>query len=148
MATVDNSQEVVLKKYVDAVLSAPSHLHLTADKDAELFWKRHIMDAVAILECIPANYKEGAQRVLDVGSGNGIPGIPFSVLMPHWSVHMLDSDNKKAGFLESFCNNNAISNASVIVGRSEALAHTDLRSSFDIVVARALSKLRVTLELC
>ncbi len=141
-------QEALLKKYAEAVLSAPPHLHLTADRDPELFWNRHIMDAVAILDSIPPLYKEGSMRVLDVGSGNGIPGIPFSIFNPAWKVDVLDSDSKKCGFIESFCMSNAINNVHTIVGRAEAMAHTKMRSSYNIVVARALSKIRVAIELC
>jgi 16S rRNA (guanine527-N7)-methyltransferase len=145
---MDERQNSLLRKYTEAVLSAPAHLHLTSDRDPELFWNRHILDAVAILDTVPPFYKEGNERVLDVGSGNGIPGIPFSILMPSWTVDLVDSDNKKCGFIEAFCTSNAINNAHTVVGRAEYLAHTKMRSSYNIVVARALSKIKVTVELC
>ena len=42
-------------------------------------------------------------RVLDIGSGNGIPGLVFAILRPTWNVFLLDSNNKKALFLDTFC---------------------------------------------
>jgi len=82
-----------------------------------------------------------------VGSGNGIPGIPAAILNPNWSVELLDSDNKKCGFLDMFCKKYAIINCRVIVGRAEVVGQAALRQSYDIVFSRALSKLRVVLEL-
>jgi 16S rRNA (guanine527-N7)-methyltransferase len=141
-------QDAMLKKYADAVIQAPPHLHLTSSHDVHLFWNRHVADAVQIHENIPSLYKAASRKLIDIGSGNGIPGIPFSILEPTWQVDLLDSDNKKALFIDTFISSNAISNARMIIDRAEIRAHGELRGAYDIVLARALSKLRVSLELC
>lgn len=145
---MNSAQEILLKKYAQAVTEAPQHFHLTSIHDQQIFWDRHIADAVKTLEIIPSLYKADNIHVLDVGTGNGIPGIPFSIFKSNWKIDLLDSDNKKALFIDTFIRNNAINNVRMIQDRAEIKAHSDMRAAYDIVIARALSKLRVTLELC
>jgi 16S rRNA (guanine527-N7)-methyltransferase len=140
-------QETLLKRYAEAVTHAPPHLHLTSDRDTNRFLSRHVQDAMMIFELIPPHYKKAGMRVLDVGSGNGIPGIPLAILGPTWSVELLDSDTGKCGFLDMFCKSSGIRNARVIVGRAESLAQGAMRECYDVVFCRAVGKLRVALEL-
>jgi 16S rRNA (guanine527-N7)-methyltransferase len=142
---VTAEQETLLRRYAEEVVNSP--LHLTADRDVRQFWDRHVQDAVKLLEFIPSRYQQSGPRVLDVGSGNGIPGIPVAIMNPSWNVELLDSDNKKCGFLDMFCKKYAINNCRVIVGRAEAFGQAAMRQSYDIVFSRALSKLRTALEL-
>ena len=137
----------LLEKYVQAVLSAPQSLQLTAAKEPREFWQRHVLDALKLIELFPPSYHERAIRVLDVGSGNGIPGLPAAIAVPNWDVDLLDSNSKKCGFIDVFCKFNAIKNVHVLKGRAELFAHTDRRESYDLVFARALGKLPVALEL-
>ena len=115
-------QDKLLRRYAEAVVEAPAHLHLTADRELKEFWNRHVQDAVKLLEMIPPSHRGAGARILDVGSGNGIPGIPVAILEPTWNIEMLDSDNKKCGFLDMFCKKFSVRNAHVIVGRAESLA--------------------------
>src|SRR6266446_428043 len=63
----------LLEKYVQAVLAAPQSLQLTATEDPREFWQRHILDALKLVELFPPSEHEKTMRVLDVGSGNGVP---------------------------------------------------------------------------
>jgi 16S rRNA (guanine527-N7)-methyltransferase len=137
----------LLEKYVQAVLAAPESLHLTATRDPAEFWRRHVLDALKLVELFPPSDHKKPSKVLDVGSGNGIPGIPAAIAAPTWTIDLLDSNNKKCGFLDMFCNFNGIKNVHTIVGRAEVLGHGKMRESYDIVFARALGKLPVALEL-
>ncbi len=143
---MNEQQENLLRRYVDAVLKAPAHLHLTADRDPTVFWARHVQDAVHLLGAIPPSQPKKTIRVVDVGSGNGVPGIPMAILQPDWEVTLLDSDNKKCGFLDMFLNLYAIKNARVVCDRAEKYAHLE-KEMYDLVTARALGKLSVALEL-
>jgi 16S rRNA (guanine527-N7)-methyltransferase len=147
MSTVSERELDLLKKYATAVAKAPPSLHLTSDRDSQIFWERHVMDAVKLLEVIPAEYQKSSMKILDVGSGNGIPGIPFAILRPDWAVTMLDSDNKKCGFIDMFCNISAIKNVKIVAERAETQARGLMRASYDMVIARALGKLPVAIEL-
>ena len=137
----------LLEKYVKAVLSAPESLHLTATRDPAEFWRRHVLDALKLVELFPPADHKRPWKVLDVGSGNGIPGIPAAIAVPDWDVYLLDSDNKKCGFLDTFCTFNAIKNVRTIASRAEVYGHGKMRESYDVVFSRALGKLPVALEL-
>jgi 16S rRNA (guanine527-N7)-methyltransferase len=138
-------QEILLRKYAQAVISSPDHL--TSDRDPDRFYARHIQDAVKLCAMIPPSYRKEHLRILDVGTGNGVPGVPIAILEPAWDVCLLDSDNKKSLFIDAFCKNNAINNAHVIIGRAEIMAQGAMRECHDIVFARALGKLPTALEL-
>jgi 16S rRNA (guanine527-N7)-methyltransferase len=142
------SQKTLLEKYVSAVLSAPASLCLTAVTQPAEFLERHVLDALKLIELMPRELQKKPIRVLDVGSGNGVPGIPAAIALPEWKVSLLDSDNKKCGFLDMFCKFNAIKNVHVMAARAEVAGHLDeYREQFDVVFARALGKLAVALEL-
>src|SRR5882672_10265519 len=137
----------LLEKYVQAVLAAPESLHLTATREPAEFWRRHVLDALKLVDLFPPSDHKKPYKVLDVGSGNGIPGIPAAIAVPAWDVDLLDSNNKKCGFLDMFCNFNAIKNVHTVAGRAEVLGHKTMREAYDIVFARALGKLPTALEL-
>jgi len=145
--TLSLQQETLLKRYAEAVVSAPAHLHLTSDRDLKQFWSRHVEDAIQLHAQIPSPYLKPSCRVLDVGSGNGVPGIPLAIMEPFWNLDLLDSDNKKCGFIDMFCKKYAMSNVHVIAGRAEIFAKGALRECYDVVFSRAVGKLPVALEL-
>jgi 16S rRNA (guanine527-N7)-methyltransferase len=141
-------QKKLLEKFVDAVLAAPSSLSLTATTDPAEFWERHVLDALKLIGMLPREMLSQSLHVIDVGSGNGVPGIPVAIAVPNWQLSLLDSNNKKCGFIDSFCNSNTIKNVQLLPGRAEELGHQPaLRESFDLGFARALGKLPTALEL-
>lgn len=138
----------LLEKYVSAVLAAPLSLHLTSAKDAAEFLERHVLDALKLVEILPQNWHQKNWKVVDVGSGNGIPGIPIAIALPSWEIFLLDSNNKKCGFIDMFCKFNAIQNVHLLPGRAEVLGRNEsYREQFDLGFARALGKLPTALEL-
>jgi len=70
-----------------------------------------------------------------------------AVAVPSWEVYLLESNNKKCGFLDMFCNVNGVKNAHTIAVRAEVAGHGKMREAYDIVFARALGKLPVAIEL-
>jgi 16S rRNA (guanine527-N7)-methyltransferase len=149
----DNRESMVLhpllEKYANAVMSAPESLNLTAAREPAEFLERHVLDALKLLELLPKPTHREKIRVIDVGSGNGIPGLPIAIALPHWDIFLLESNSKKAGFIDMFCKFNAINNAHVLAGRAEEFGHAkEHREEFDLAFSRALGKLPVALELC
>jgi len=140
--------KLLLEKYVGAVMAAPGSLGLTATEDPAEFWERHVLDALKILDLLPKPLHSQNLKVVDVGSGNGIPGIPIAIAIPNWQVFLLDSNTRKSGFVDMFCKFNNIGNAHLLTSRAEAFAQQkEYRSQFDIAFARALGKLPSALEL-
>ena len=142
------NQEALLTRYTEAVIEASDLLHLTSEKDKPFFRARHVNDAVALAQRLPAALlPHQPLQVLDVGTGNGVPGLVLAILFPEWHVDLMDSSNKKCLFLDAFIKNNAIKNVSVLCDRAEFLAHKTQREAYDLVFSRALGKLPSALEL-
>ena len=106
--------------------------NLTAVRDPEDMVTLHLLDSLSVLPHI------NATRLLDVGSGAGLPGIPLALCLPHLQVTVMDSSHKKASFLCQAKAELGIANLEVVCGRVEQY-HPDVL--FDIVISRAFSDL-------
>jgi 16S rRNA (guanine527-N7)-methyltransferase len=106
--------------------------NLTAIRDPGQMVSQHILDSLAILPHL------GGRTLLDVGSGAGLPGIPIAIATPERAVTLLDSNQKKAAFLQQAVAELHLTNATVCRERIEAW-HTERR--FDVIVSRAFAEL-------
>jgi 16S rRNA (guanine527-N7)-methyltransferase len=77
-------------------------------------------------------------RVLDVGSGGGVPALPLAIVRPSWHVVALDSSHKKGAFLQQAVIELALPNVEAVIARVEDYAPS---APFDIVISRAFSDL-------
>ncbi len=112
---------------------------LTSRPAAEL-----IDDSLVLLE----HLGEG-QKVVDVGSGGGLPGLPLKIARPDLSLTLVEADQDKAAFLVRTCAVLGLGDVQVLARRAEEVGHEPLyREAFDIAVARALAPMRVLAELC
>ena len=90
-----------------------------------------------------------AHRVVDVGSGGGLPGLPLKLARPHLSMTLIEADQNKAAFLVQACARLGLPDVEVLANRAEELGHEPrLRESFDLAVCRALAPTAVLVELC
>ncbi|KAK9830804.1 hypothetical protein WJX74_008062 [Apatococcus lobatus] len=141
-----------LESYLALVLEKNKVMNLTAVRDEAEAWDRHIIDSAAllpVLEAAAAGFRSPKLRVLDVGSGAGLPGIVFAILKPAWQVTLLEATKKKCAFLEEVTTGLQLSNVKIVAQRAEdAGKASQLRERHDIVVARAVAELRTLAELC
>ncbi len=114
-------------------------MNLTAIKDPESAWERHVLDALTLLPLL-AGLPAGA-RLVDVGSGGGIPGIPVAIARPDLRVTLVEATQKKAAFLTAVSAAMGLSNVEVRADRAEQLGQGELREAFDVVTARAVARL-------
>jgi 16S rRNA (guanine527-N7)-methyltransferase len=121
-----------LERYLDLLEKWNRVYNLTAIRDRERMVTHHLLDSLAILPHVRA------PRVLDVGSGAGLPGIPLAIANPALQVTLLDSSQKKAAFLRQAVAELALRNAAVETGRVEAW-RTSAR--FETIVSRAFADL-------
>jgi 16S rRNA (guanine527-N7)-methyltransferase len=112
---------------------------LTAGADRGL-----VDDSLVLLEHLGE-----ALKVVDVGSGGGLPGLPLKIARPELEVTLIEADQDKAAFLVHACAVLGLDGVEVVARRAEEAGHDPrLRESFDVAVARALGPLAVVAELC
>jgi 16S rRNA (guanine527-N7)-methyltransferase len=131
----DPATEAALERFAALVASSPHNL--VSRRAREELTTRHVPECVALADLLPA----GPARLLDVGSGGGFPGLVIAITRPELEVHLLDSTAKKTQFLTETAQELALTNITVHTGRAEELGRGPLRSSFDLVTARAVAAL-------
>jgi 16S rRNA (guanine527-N7)-methyltransferase len=90
-----------------------------------------------------------ADKVVDVGSGGGLPGLPLKIALPGLTMTLVEADQAKAAFLVRACAALGLRDVEVIARRAEDLGRdARYRESFDVAVARALAPMPVLAELC
>lgn len=110
----------------------------------ERAWRTHVVDSLTGLEVAGLT---SAKRVADIGSGAGFPGLPLAVALPTAQVDLIESITRKCDFLERAIAAAEIANATVICARSEDIATSDARGSYEAVTARAVGRLSTLAEL-
>lgn len=106
--------------------------NLTAVREPAEMVTLHLLDSLAVLPHVRA------QRLLDVGSGAGLPGIPLALCLPDMQVTVLDSSQKKASFMRQVKAELGIANLEVVCGRVERYRPS---APYDVIVSRAFSDL-------
>lgn len=127
---LSGQQQEKLLSYVDLILKWNRVYNLTSVRNPSQVVTRHILDSLAVYPFIHG------PRILDVGSGAGLPGIPLAVANPDWQVVMLDSNAKKTRFIQQAVADLGLANAEAANARLEEF-QADLL--FDTVISRAFS---------
>jgi 16S rRNA (guanine527-N7)-methyltransferase len=127
-----------LGDYLARLLAMNELLNLTGIKDPTEAWTRHVLDSLSLVPLL-ADLPKGA-RLLDVGSGGGVPGIPLAIARPDLRVTLMDATEKKVAFLRAVGSALGLASLEVVAGRAEQLALGDLAGAFDVVTARAVAK--------
>ena len=105
--------------------------NLTAVRETERMVAYHVLDSLSALPHI-----QGV-RVLDVGSGGGMPGMLFAIARPDWQLTLIDANHKKTTFLRQAAIELGLNNVEVHCERVEALA----APAFDVITSRAFADL-------
>jgi 16S rRNA (guanine527-N7)-methyltransferase len=129
---LDESQEAALLSYLDLLRRWNQTYNLTAVTDPGQMITRHILDSLAIFEWV------GKGRLLDAGTGAGLPGVPLAIADPELEVTLLDSAGKKVRFLNHVKRELALPNITPVQDRLESY-EPDV--AFDSLVSRAFSDL-------
>jgi len=135
-----------LGRFLDLLFEANAVMNLTGIRERDIAWNRHVLDSLTLVPLIEAS---GAERVLDLGSGGGFPGLPLAVTMPHVQFLLLEATSKKARFLEQAASGIDCANVEVLDERAEIIGEPGCvhRDHYDVVVARAVGVMPVLLEL-
>lgn len=106
--------------------------NLTAIRDPREMLVKHLLDSLAMHAYVDD------QRLADLGTGPGLPGIPLAIAKPRLRVSLVESNGKKARFLREAVRQLALANATVLESRAEAVAED---GHYDLITARALDRL-------
>ena len=139
--TLSPAQQAALERYLSLVHEWRPRVQLTgveSARDAAVF----VAGAFCVLPFLPA-----AGRIVDLGSGAGVPGIPIAVMRPRLRVVLADAARKKAAFLEIAARDLALGNVDVVQARAEDLGRDPAhRERYDAATARAVAAVRILAE--
>jgi 16S rRNA (guanine527-N7)-methyltransferase len=138
------NQESQLNRYLDLLLEANQRMNLTRITDRNAAEVQHIGDSLTLL---PYLAKEPG-KIVDVGSGGGVPGLPLAIVRPDLSVTLIESTKKKAMFLRQTIESLCLSNVAVMDCRAEDAGRGELRETFDVAIVRAVATLDWLAEWC
>ncbi|HUY08509.1 MAG TPA: RsmG family class I SAM-dependent methyltransferase [Candidatus Dormibacteraeota bacterium] len=122
-----------LESYLDLLYSESSRVNLTR-VPREQAWTRHIEESLAL---VPLRRWSAGERVLDLGSGAGIPGIPLAITQPAVSVGLIERDRSKAAFLSRCVETLGLSAVGVLGQDALELARSKGFAAADVLVSRA-----------
>lgn len=117
--------------------------NLTALRDGEKMLTHHIFDSLSVLPALKRVLGDGKKRILDVGSGAGLPGVVLAIALPDVSVTCIDTVGKKAAFVQQVAVALRLPNLAAVHGRVEQWRG----APFDVVTSRAFSSLADFVEL-
>ena len=137
-------QVALFRQYQELLLEWNKRMNLTAVRDAEQIQQRHFVDS---LRCSLATGDLNGQRLIDVGSGAGFPGLPLKILFPDLRLSLLESTGKKAKFLQAVVDELELPDVRILGGRAEDLGQIEEeRENYDWAVARAVARLETLVE--
>jgi 16S rRNA (guanine527-N7)-methyltransferase len=123
--------------YLDLLHKWNQAYNLSAVRDPQQMVHQHLLDCLAVLPSLDAHLQGREARILDVGSGAGLPGVVWALMRPTWSVCCVDAVAKKAGFVRQVAAELALRNLHAEHARAEQLH----RAPVDVVVSRAFASL-------
>lgn len=132
-----------LRRYLDALLLWNRRMPLVSQTAPDEILCKHFADSLfAASACTPGD------RIVDLGSGAGFPGLPIAIARPDAHVTMIDSNRKKTSFLLEALRQTQTVNARVVEGRIERVArHAEHRAAYSLATARALNRIDEFLDL-
>ena len=134
-----------LKDYCSLLIEKNKVMNLTAITDVDEIISKHFVDSALINSVVPMTNG----KIIDVGTGEGFPGLVLKIVFPELEVVLLDSLDKRIKFLDEVIEKLGLENVYTIHGRAEDFGRDEsYREQFDYCVSRAVANLSVLAEYC
>lgn len=141
-----DSQLNAFETYYDMLIDRNKVMNLTAITEFDEVMDKHFLDSVYLFRSIKL---EADYKLIDIGTGAGFPGIPLKIVFSELKITLLDSLNKRVGFLNDVIEELNLNDIEAIHGRAEDIARDKAyRASYDIAVSRAVANLSTLSEYC
>ena len=128
-----------IERYVNDLLYWNEKVNLISRKDNSRIIENHILHSLTLLKYYEIKHKA---RVLDVGTGAGLPGIPLKIARPDIFITLIDSVKKKIKIVDMFASHTGERNLSVINSRAEELFKiSGMKNKFDLILSRAVASM-------
>ena len=141
---IDEEKLNKLEIYYKELIEYNKNVNLTRIVDKEEVYLKHFYDSLTLIKAIDLNQE---LTLCDVGTGAGFPGMVLAIVFPTLSVTLVDALQKRITFLDLVIQKLGLTNVKTVHARIEDYAK-DNREKYDIVTCRAVSNLRVLLEIC
>ncbi|MDO9121959.1 MAG: 16S rRNA (guanine(527)-N(7))-methyltransferase RsmG [Anaerolineaceae bacterium] len=137
-------QQKAFELYETELMSWNEKFNLTAIRDAEGIRIKHFLDSLTCLQVMKPLRNE---RIIDVGTGAGFPGIPLKIIYPGLKLTLVESVGKKAGFCKHIIETLHLGNVDVLTLRAEEVGRLpNHRAQYDWAIARAVASLPILAE--
>lgn len=134
---MSDDQIGLLQEYVGQLLEWNQKINLISRQDEDLVWQNHILHSISLLFVLKLREPS---RIMDLGTGGGLPGIPLKILLPDIEFFLLDSTRKKIVAVQDMLRRLGLSGIEAVWGRVEELAKQE-NLLFDYIVSRAVAPL-------
>lgn len=133
-----------LCRYHQHLLAYNEHTNLTAITEPQEMIQKHYVDSLLGLSLLPTT-----GRVIDVGCGAGLPGMPLKIFRPALQMTLLDASQKRLRFLDQVIELLTLEQTETLHARAEMVGQdAQYREQFDVALSRAVASLPMLLEYC
>jgi 16S rRNA methyltransferase gidB len=139
--SVDNEKKEKMLKFFELLYEKNKVMNLTAIRDKKGMIEKHFIDSLFLTEII----KKDEQKLIDVGTGAGFPGLILAIYYPEKEFLLVDSVRKKIEFINEVIENLELKNVKTSSERAEELIKNK-RETFDTALCRGVANLRIILE--
>ena len=136
---INKGQMDALLEYLSLMAKWNPVYNLTAIRQTDEIVSAHLLDSLAIIEMFDLWLeKKPEAKILDVGTGGGLPGVVLAIMRPQWSLTLIDPVHKKTAFLQQVKTQLQLDHLTVINGKVEDFPS---EARFDLITSRAFSSL-------
>ena len=125
------------RQYAELLVKHSDELGLLGPREMPKLWTRHILNSAVVAELVA-----DGEKVADIGSGAGLPGIPMAIARPHVNFILIEPMERRSSWLERVADELGLTNVRVLRARAEEVGEV-----FDVCTARAVSALPKLLRL-